>query len=174
VLVAGAPGRAAIGLDEDRGRLLVAGGETGKAFVYDARTGVLIREYQLATAPTFVNDVVVTRTAAYFTDSRRAAIYRIALAPNGTPAATATTIPLTGDFTLVDGFNLNGIAATPNGRTLGPSRVRIPPPRLDQKPLAQAVSWLARSISQSADPCQATQRRSAARLPIRQRLRRSR
>jgi sugar lactone lactonase YvrE len=45
VLVRGGEGRAAIGIDIDRrrlfdhGRLFVAGGPTGKAFVYDARTG---------------------------------------------------------------------------------------------------------------------------------------
>ena len=32
----------------------------------------LVREYALATAPTFINDVVVTNKAAYFTDSQKA------------------------------------------------------------------------------------------------------
>ncbi len=44
VLVPGAAGRAAIGIEFDRGRLFVAGGQTGKAFVYDATTGALVRE----------------------------------------------------------------------------------------------------------------------------------
>ena len=35
-LVQGASGRAAIGIEHDRGRIFVAGGTTGKAFVYDA------------------------------------------------------------------------------------------------------------------------------------------
>ena len=120
VLVPGAPGRAATGLEYHQGLLFVSGASTGKAFVYDAETGTLIREYQLAVGPggTFVNDVVVTRDAAYFTDSQRAVLYRIALSKNGAPAATAETIPLTGDFQLVSGFNLNGIDATPNGKTL--------------------------------------------------------
>ena len=38
-------------------------------------------------------------------------------APDGAPA-TASTVPLTGDFRLVSGFNLNGIDATPDGKTL--------------------------------------------------------
>ncbi len=119
-LVQGATGRAAIGIEFDRSRLFVAGGPTGKGFVYDARTGALIREYQLATGggATFVNDVVVTKRAAYFTDSNRAVLYRLALSKNGAPAANATTLDLTGDFQLVSGFNLNGIDATPNGKTL--------------------------------------------------------
>jgi sugar lactone lactonase YvrE len=119
-LVPGVTGRAAIGIEHDRGRLFVAGGGTGKAFVYNARTGALIREVQLPTggAATFVNDVVVTKRAAFFTDSNRAVLYRLALSKNGAPAATATALTLTGDFQLVTGFNLNGIDATPDGKTL--------------------------------------------------------
>jgi sugar lactone lactonase YvrE len=119
-LVAGAAGRAAIGVAHDRGRLFVAGGSTGKGFVYDARSGSLVRELQLATGAgaTFVNDVVVTKRAAYFTDSNRAVLYRLGLAKNGAPAAAAQAVPLTGAFQLVPGFNLNGIDATPDGKTL--------------------------------------------------------
>ncbi|MFN2469895.1 MAG: hypothetical protein ABR583_02695 [Gaiellaceae bacterium] len=63
------------------GRLLfVSGAGTGKAFVYDARTGAPLATYQLATTtPTFINDVVVTRKAAYFTDSRQQVLYRLPL-----------------------------------------------------------------------------------------------
>jgi sugar lactone lactonase YvrE len=120
VLVPGAPGRAATGLAVDRGRLFVSGAATGKAFVYDAGSGSLIREYQLATGggATFVNDVAVTRDAAYFTDSNRAVVYRLPLGPNGAPAATARAITLTGDFQLGAGFNLNGIVAAPGGKAL--------------------------------------------------------
>lgn len=120
VLVQGGPGRAAIGVEFDRGRLFVAGGATGKAFVYDARTGAPIRELQLASGggATFVNDVVVTKRAAYFTDSSRAVLYRVALSKNGAPASSAQSVALTGDFQLVSGFNLNGIDATPDGKTL--------------------------------------------------------
>jgi len=119
-LVQGATGRAAIGVDFDHGRLFVAGGSTGKGFVYDARTGTLVRELQLATGggPTFVNDVVVAKRAAWFTDSNRAVLYRLPLSKNGSPAATAQAVALTGDFQLASGFNLNGIDATPNGKTL--------------------------------------------------------
>ena len=119
-LVAGAAGRAAIGVEHDRGRLFVAGGGTGKGFVYDADSGALLRELQLATGSgaTFVNDVVVTKRAAWFTDSNRAALYRVALSKNGIPAQSAQVVPLTGDLQLVSGFNLNGIDATPDGKTL--------------------------------------------------------
>jgi sugar lactone lactonase YvrE len=121
VFIAGATGRAAIGVEFDRGLLYVAGGPTGKAFVYDADSGELVREIQLASGAgaTFVNDVVVTRDAAYFTESRQAVLYRVPLAQDGTPGTTAEVVPVTGDFVLVpDVTNLNGIVATPDGSTL--------------------------------------------------------
>lgn len=119
VLVPGAPGRQAIGLDVDRKkRLFVAGGPTGRAFVYDGRSGELLAEYVLTTNPTFVNDVVVTRDGAYFTDSVQQQLYRVPLGPGGALGASAETIPLSGDIAYVAGFNVNGIDATPSGRTL--------------------------------------------------------
>ena len=120
ILVQGGSGRSAIGVEFDRGHLFVAGGATGKAVVYDARSGAPIRELQLATGTgaTFVNDVVATKRAAYFTDSNRAVLYRVTLSKHGMPASSAQSVPLSGDFQLVSGFNLNGIDATPDGKTL--------------------------------------------------------
>jgi sugar lactone lactonase YvrE len=121
VLVPAKPGRQAIGLALDRnGRLFVAGGPTGKAWVYDARTGGDLREYVLTTeSPTFVNDVVVTRDGAYFTDSNRQVLYRVPVGPNGQLGTAVQELPLTGDIEFVPGeFNANGIDATPNGKTL--------------------------------------------------------
>ena len=119
VLVQGAAGRAATGLKFDRGRLFVSGAATGKAFVYDANTGALIREYQLGTPPgTFINDVAVTNDAAYFTDSNQAVIFKLPLGNDGTLPAAAQSLALTGEFQLLPGFNLNGIVASPDGKTL--------------------------------------------------------
>lgn len=116
-LVPARSGRAAIGLKYDRGLLWVAGGPTGKAFVYDARTGADVATYTLTTAATFVNDVVLTREAAYFTDSVNPVLYRVARGPGGAPGEL-TVLPLTGDLVYGQGFNVNGIAATPDGDTL--------------------------------------------------------
>src|SRR5918996_1180257 len=59
--IPGGEGRPATGIELDRHhRLFVAGAGSGKGYVYDARTGTLIRTYDFATAPTFINDVVVT------------------------------------------------------------------------------------------------------------------
>ncbi|HEU0248576.1 MAG TPA: hypothetical protein VFR38_15980 [Gaiellaceae bacterium] len=121
ILVPEQAGRSAIGLKADRGRLFVAGGNTGNAYVYSARTGALIRTYALATGNTFVNDVVVTKRAAWFTDSFNPVLYRVPLGPNGQPGApsAAKTVQLSGDYQHVTGsFNVNGIDATPNGKTL--------------------------------------------------------
>ena len=118
ILVSGASGKSATGIELDnRNRLFVAGASTGKAHIYDARTGTLLRTFDLATAPTFINDVVVTRNAAYFTDSQKAVLYKIPIGRRGALGAVQT-IPLSGDFALASGFNLNGIDATPNGKTL--------------------------------------------------------
>jgi sugar lactone lactonase YvrE len=111
-------GRAAIGMKVDRGRLFVAGGGTGSAWVYDADTGDTLASYAFATAPTFVNDVIVTKDAAWFTDSQKAVLYRVPLGPDGTPSTTFETVSLVGDFVQQPGFNTNGIAAAPNEKTL--------------------------------------------------------
>ncbi|MGH9246328.1 MAG: SMP-30/gluconolactonase/LRE family protein [Acidimicrobiales bacterium] len=115
-------GRMAVGLKVDRrGRLLfVAGGPSGQAYVYDTTSGAEIAVYQLGDPAnaTFVNDVAVTRDAAWFTDSLQPVLYRIELSRDGHPGA-AETLALSGPAADTSGeFNLNGIAATPNGRTL--------------------------------------------------------
>jgi sugar lactone lactonase YvrE len=125
VLVPGQPGvRSAIGIKVDRrNRLFVAGGATGKAFVYDAATGAHLASYQLAApgAATFVNDVVVTGRTAWFTDSSAAQLYALPLGRHDRlpSQGQVRTLPLTGDFELgTTGPNLNGIVAARGGRTL--------------------------------------------------------
>jgi sugar lactone lactonase YvrE len=119
VLVPGETGKAATGIELDnRNRLWVAGAGTGKAYVYNAQTRALIRTYTFATADTFINDVVVTRDGAYFSDSRKAVLYQVPIGSGGALGATVRTIAVTGDFALAAGFNLNGIDATANGQTL--------------------------------------------------------
>jgi sugar lactone lactonase YvrE len=114
-------GRMAVGLKADthRGLLFVAGGSTGQAYVYSIRTGATVATRQLATANTsFINDVAVTRGGAWFTDSTQAKLFFLPVGRHGTPGAVRT-LDLTGPAadTSAD-FNLNGIAATPDGRTL--------------------------------------------------------
>src|SRR5262249_48101541 len=51
--------------------LWAAGGPSGQARVYDASTGALLHTYHLVepNSGAFVSDVIVTDTAAYYTDS---------------------------------------------------------------------------------------------------------
>lgn len=111
----GGTGRASIGVDHHRGLLFVAGGGTGKGFVYSARTGNLLATYTFFTptgpGQTFVNDVVVARGGAYFTDSIRPFLYRVS-------GGQVTAIPLSGAIIYGAGNNANGIDKTPNGKTL--------------------------------------------------------
>ena len=115
-------GRVAVGLKADRahGLLFVAGGPTGAAYVYDLRTGADVATYQFAAAGTaLLNDVVVTRDAAYFTDSFNAVLYKIPIAGGG-KLGPGGTIALAGPAAATDPSfpNLNGIAATADGSTL--------------------------------------------------------
>jgi sugar lactone lactonase YvrE len=120
VFIPGAEGRSAIGLSIAHQNLFVAGGATGRARVYDARSGELEAAYRLTTGATFVNDVVATKGAAWFTDSINPVLYRVPLRGDGTPGdpGTVETVPLSGDIAFREGFNVNGIDATPNGETL--------------------------------------------------------
>ena len=107
---------AAIGLKYDKreDRLFVSGGPTGKAFVYGASSGAELAAFQLTAAgqPTFINDVVLTRDTAYFTDSLQPVIYAVKR-----DLSAVTPIALTG-FPMTAGNNLNGIEAARNGRVL--------------------------------------------------------
>jgi sugar lactone lactonase YvrE len=116
-------GRAAVGLafDQRSNYIFVAGGATGSGFVYDASTGESVAAYSLTPgAPTFINDVVVTTDAAYFTESNRPVIYRVPLGPGGQlpSQGDVQALPLTGEWQQLPGINANGIEATPDGDAL--------------------------------------------------------
>ncbi|MGB7982840.1 MAG: hypothetical protein WCF36_18820 [Candidatus Nanopelagicales bacterium] len=117
VLVPGAPGSVSVGLKHSQGLLFVAGGPTGLISVYDADTGAVVETYDVGGSG-FVNDVTVTRQAAWFTDSFRPVLYRLPL-KSGLPAGVPVEVPLGGDWAQIPGtFNANGIAATANGKSL--------------------------------------------------------
>jgi sugar lactone lactonase YvrE len=114
-------GRNALGIrvDEQHGLLFVAGGFTGQGYVYDLATGAGIASFQFGTPPgSIINDVVVADGAAWFTDSVQAHIYRVPIVGDGAVGAF-TTLTLSGPAADTSGaFNLNGIAASPDGSTL--------------------------------------------------------
>ncbi|RPI33389.1 MAG: superoxide dismutase [Chloroflexota bacterium] len=123
ILVQPQEGRMAIGLDFDErtNYLFVAGGPTGQAYVYDAGSGESLADYQLTDAENiFINDVVVTWEAAYFTSSSEPILYRVALGPGGDllEEPEIQAIELGGEYEQVEGFNANGIVATRNDQWL--------------------------------------------------------
>ena len=112
-------GRAAIGVEADnRNRLFVAGGPTGKAFVYNARTE--------RTSPRTTLDAGVHQRRRR--DAARARTSRTRTSPSSIASRSATDgrlgstvqkIPLKPARTCTGtGFNVNGIDATPNGTWL--------------------------------------------------------
>ncbi|MGY1623670.1 hypothetical protein ACI789_15855 [Geodermatophilus sp. SYSU D00965] len=120
--------RMAVGMTVDRrhGLLFVAGGFTGQAYVYDAGSGDTVATHQLtppspadaAPPTTAINDVTVTDEGAWFTDSRRAALFFVPVDRDGEPGGPST-LELSGPAADTSGqFNLNGIVATRDGDTL--------------------------------------------------------
>jgi hypothetical protein len=119
ILVHPPSGRVAVGMKVNKKLLFVAGGPTGDAYVYDARSGASVQAYSLDPGG-FINDVVVTKHAAWFTDSFFPFLYKVPISRSGKPAdpSQVETIPLSGDIVYQDGFNANGIDALRGGRTL--------------------------------------------------------
>jgi sugar lactone lactonase YvrE len=117
------PGTGSLGMKVDeKGRLFVAGAAGGNGRVIDTRTGKVLASYTFTTAtPTFVNDVILSKDAAWFTDSRQPVLYKVPLGRNGKlPAQSKVqTVPLSGDY-VHDPIanNANGISLTPDGRNL--------------------------------------------------------
>jgi sugar lactone lactonase YvrE len=120
LLPAGGDGRStAVGMKVDgKGRLFVAGGALGRIFVYDVKKKVLISSFNIGANPSFVNDVALTPNGdAFFTDSQLPVIYRVFTKDNALLAER--WLELAGSpIVYTQGFNLNGIAASKDGKTL--------------------------------------------------------
>jgi sugar lactone lactonase YvrE len=113
------PGTPSVGLKLDGlGRLFVSGGSGGDARVLDAASGRVLKSYPLQAVPSFINDVVLTGGAAWYTDSTNPVLFKLPLGRDGSLPAQATRVPLTGDIVYATGINANGITATPDGRGL--------------------------------------------------------
>jgi sugar lactone lactonase YvrE len=115
-------GRMAAGMATDLAHqlLFVAGALTGQAYIYDLRTGATVATYQFgAPGTSIINDVTVTKHGAWFTDSLQAQLYVVPVSRAGVPGPTFRTLAVSGPAADTSGdFNLNGIQATPNGKTL--------------------------------------------------------
>lgn len=124
-LPAGQDGRtSAVGMKLDvRGRLLICGGATAKAFLVDLATKATLRIFDTTDGrDAFVNDVALAPNGdAYLTDSRRNVLFRVGASElrAGDPLAVApfvvadgAPIPTTGPT------GLNGLAVSSDGRVL--------------------------------------------------------
>jgi sugar lactone lactonase YvrE len=110
--------RAAVGLKADvrNDLLFVAGGATGKAFVYNTESGEPVADVKLAAG--FINDVTLTRDGAWFTNTAVGELYFIPVDRHGKLGAVQT-LKLKGPAAVLRGpFNVNGIAAADRGRVL--------------------------------------------------------
>ncbi|MDQ4062967.1 MAG: superoxide dismutase [Actinomycetota bacterium] len=119
----GGDGRStAVGMKvDDQGRLFIAGGDTGGIFVYRSDTGDLIRALETPESEmAFINDVTVTPNGdAYFTDSMRPTLFRVPSTPDGEVGEAETWLDFEGTpIEYQEGFNLNGIVASEDGRYL--------------------------------------------------------
>ena len=116
-LPGGGDGRTDVrGMKANETRLYVSAGALGQVFVYDTASKALLAKFATELTPSFVNDVTIAPNGdAYFTDSQSPAIYRL--------SADLTTFERFTDFVGTPvvygtGFNLNGIASTPDGAYL--------------------------------------------------------
>jgi len=110
--------RVAVGMrvDKERNWLVVAGGATGNAWVYDTADGTTVAELVLGDpGSTFTNDVAITKDALYFTDTFAPLIYKVPVEADGSFGDTQP-ITLTGPAAATgSGFGLNGIDSTHRG-----------------------------------------------------------
>jgi len=122
-LPGGEDGRTSVaGMKTDRaGRLIVAGGASGKVFVYDTRTRALLHVFDTGRTDVFLNDVALAPNGdAYISDSLHPALWHISAAELNSDTVDQ---PLRVGVDLSDspmvydaGFNGNGLVVTGDGR----------------------------------------------------------
>lgn len=117
-----ADGREAVtGMKVDpQGRLVIAGRSTGRIFVYDTGSGALLKALSTPPAPqTLINDIAFADGAALITDSLRGVIWRLELPAAGGVGDLTEWLDLREtEVPTGEGFGLNGIVASADGRFL--------------------------------------------------------
>ena len=122
-LPGGKDGRVSVaGMKTDRaGRLIVAGGATGKVFVYDTRTRALLHVFDTGRSDVFLNDVALAPNGdAYISDSTHPALWHITAAElksGNVEQPLHVGVDLAHSPMVYDaGFNGNGLVVTGDGR----------------------------------------------------------
>jgi sugar lactone lactonase YvrE len=122
-LPAGSDGRTnAVGVKtDDDGHLFVAGGGTGKVWIYDSNSGALLFTFDNQKAgSTFLNDLAIDPSGdVYVTDSSAATLWKIpseAYVTGAPTTALMAAVPLGAPYVQEPGFNANGIVASRNGK----------------------------------------------------------
>jgi Cu-Zn family superoxide dismutase len=111
------PGALGMKLDP-AGRLWMALGRTGNMAVVDSRTGALLKRFETKREGGLINDAAVTTSAVYFTDTLNPVLWRVPVS-GGTIGELEPWLDFTGTaLQWGPGANINGIAPTPDGKTL--------------------------------------------------------
>jgi sugar lactone lactonase YvrE len=111
-------GNPSVGLKYGRDRLYVAGGNGKNGRVVDARTGAILASYTFTAKDSFINDVVLGRKKAWFTNSLQPELYSVTRSRDAAKAKVAT-LKLRGDWVQAPGVNnANGIVKSPDARSL--------------------------------------------------------
>jgi sugar lactone lactonase YvrE len=117
-------GRMAVGMKADTRNdlLFVAGGMTGKAFVYNTETKATVAELTLSTKEgAFINDVTLTDDGAWFTNSKYNELYLVKVSRWGEVRKNVRTLTVLGEAGAAlapEDFGMNGIASARDGRVL--------------------------------------------------------
>jgi Cu-Zn family superoxide dismutase len=119
-VMAAEPFPALLGMKKDSyGQLWVAGGRTGQLAVVDSKSGKVVKKFETPSKGSLINDVVLVGSSAYFTDSLTPTLWRViahgAHIMDLEPWLQFAGTPL--EYTS-PGANLNGIAASADGRYL--------------------------------------------------------
>jgi hypothetical protein len=111
--IPGGAGKSAVGLKVKRGKLYVAGGETGSITVYDIATKAQVAKFETGSGG-FLNDLQVTRRGdVYVTDSFRPTLWHVTREQVEAGSGTPQGLPYSGAIPDGSGrtFNVNGIVA---------------------------------------------------------------